>query len=165
MKFTADLHLHSHFSRATSKNLNLEYLWLWAQLKGIQIVGPGDFTHPGWMQELQEKLEPAEEGLFKLKSEYTKTVEHELPSSCKGEVRFMLTVEISNIYKRHDKVRKVHNVVFAPHFQAAERIRAKLGDIGNLNADGRPILGQDSRDLLEIVLDSDPMSYMIPAHI
>jgi len=165
MKFYTDLHLHSHFSRATSKKLNLEYLWLWAQLKGIQVVGTGDFTHPGWMKELQEKLEPAEEGLFKLKDEYTKTVEQELPASCRGDVRFMLTVEISNIYKRHDKVRKVHNVVFAPHVQAAEQIRSKLGDIGNLCADGRPILGLDSHDLLEIVLGSDPLSYLIPAHI
>ena len=142
MRFYTDLHLHSHFSRATSKNLNLEYLWLWAQLKGIQVIGTGDFTHPGWMEELKEKLEPAEEGLFKLKDQYTKIFEHELPPACKGEVRFMLTVEISNIYKRHDRVRKVHNVVFAPHFQAAEHMRSKLGDIGNLCADGRPILGQ-----------------------
>ena len=165
MKFYTDLHLHSHFSRATSKNSNLEYLWLWAQLKGIHVIGTGDFTHPGWMKELQEKLEPAEEGLFKLKKEYTKKVEHELPASCKGEVRFMLTVEVSNIYKRHDKVRKVHNLVFAPHFQAAENIRLKLDCIGNLRADGRPILGLDSHDLLEIVLESDPLSYLIPAHI
>lgn len=165
MKFYADIHLHSHYSRATSKNLNLEYLWLWAQLKGIQVVGTGDFTHPGWMKELTEKLEPAEEGLFKLKEEYTKDVAGELPAACWADVRFMLTVEISNIYKRHDKVRKVHNVVCAPGFKAAEAIRAKLGAIGNLKSDGRPILGLDSRDLLEIVLESDDLSYLIPAHI
>ncbi|MBN1870086.1 MAG: hypothetical protein JW847_05885 [Candidatus Omnitrophica bacterium] len=165
MKFYADLHLHSHFSRATSANLDLEHLWLWAQLKGIRVIGTADFTHPGWMKELKEKLKPAEEGLFTLKEEYTKEVKRGLPPSCKAEVRFMLTSEISNIYKRHEKVRKVHNIVFAPHFQAAEQIRSKLDAIGNLSADGRPILGLDSRDLLEIALESDPLSYLIPAHI
>ncbi len=165
MQYYADLHIHSHFSRATSKNLNLEYLSLWAQLKGIQVVGTGDFVHPGWLDELKEKLEPAEECLFKLKPQYDVVAKNELPSSCKGLVRFMLTVEISNIYKRLDKVRKVHNVVFAPSFEAAEKIQAKLGDIGNICSDGRPILGLDSRDLLEIVLESDPLSYLIPAHI
>jgi len=165
MKFYTDLHLHSYNSRATAKNLNLEYLDYWAQLKGIQIVGTGDFTHPGWFDELKEKLEPAEEGLFKLKPQYANTLINELPKACQAPVRFMLTVEISNIYKRLDKVRKVHNVVFAPNFEAAQKIREKLGTIGNIKSDGRPILGLDSRDLLEIVLESDPLSYLIPAHI
>ncbi|MCA9407376.1 MAG: DNA helicase UvrD [Candidatus Omnitrophica bacterium] len=166
MKFYTDLHLHSHYSRATSKNLNLEYLSLWAQLKGIQVIGTGDFTHPGWMKELKEKLEPAEEeGLFKLKKKYDTVAQTETPKACQGSVRFMLTCEISNIYKRLDKVRKVHNVVFAPSFSAAEKIQRQLGDIGNISSDGRPILGLDSRDLLEITLNSDPLSYLIPAHI
>ncbi len=165
MKFYADVHLHSHYSRATSPNLNLEYLSLWAQIKGIQVVGTGDFVHPGWLKELKEKLEPAESGLFKLKPQYEKLTQKDVPPSCKGEVRFMLSCEISNIYKRLDKVRKVHNVIFAPSFAAAERIQAKLGDIGNISSDGRPILGLDSRDLLEITLASDKLSYLIPAHI
>jgi len=165
MKFYTDLHLHSYYSRATAKNLNLEYLDYWAQLKGIQIVGTGDFTHPAWFDELKEKLEPAEEGLFKLKSQYANTLIDELPKACQAPVRFMLTVEISNIYKRLERVRKVHNVVFAPSFEAAQKIREKLGAIGNIKSDGRPILGLDSRDLLEIVLESDPLSYLIPAHI
>ncbi len=165
MRFYADVHLHSHFSRATSKRLNLEYLWLWAQLKGIQVVGTGDFVHPGWLKELQTKLEPAEDGLFRLKSEFQKSVTQELPPICKGEVRFMLSCEISNIYKRLEKVRKVHNVIFAPGFKAAQKIQSQLGNIGNIYSDGRPILGLDSRDLLEIVLESDPLSYLIPAHI
>lgn len=165
MKFYADVHLHSHFSRATSPDLNLEHLALWAQLKGIQVVGTGDFVHPGWLKELKQKLEPAEEGFFRLKKEYAKTLQQELPASCAGEVRFLLSCEISNIYKRLDKVRKVHNVIFAPHFKAAEKVQGQLGDIGNISADGRPILGLDSRDLLEITLDSDPLSYLIPAHI
>lgn len=165
MKFHADVHLHSHYSRATSKDLDLEHLYLWAQLKGIQVVGTADFVHPSWMKELKEKLEPAEEGLLKLKPAYTKKIEKEIPEACKGEVRFLLSVEISNIYKRLDKVRKVHNLIFAPDFNAAEKIQSKLDAIGNIRSDGRPILGLDSRDLLAIVLDSDPMSYLIPAHI
>src|SRR3989344_1003325 len=165
MKFYADVHLHSHFSRATSPNLNLPHLARWAQIKGIQVVGTGDFVHPGWMKELKEQLEPAEDGLFKLKEKYQKQISDRVPASCRGEVRFMLSCEISNIYKRLDKVRKVHNVVFAPSLAAAEKIQSKLGNIGNIYADGRPILGLDSRDLLEIVLESDPLSYLIPAHI
>jgi uncharacterized protein (TIGR00375 family) len=165
MQFYSDVHLHSHFSRATSKNLNLEYLSLWGQLKGIQVIGTGDFVHPGWMKELKEHLEPAEEGLFKLKSKYKDVLKNELPAACKGEIRFLLSCEISNIYKRLDRVRKVHNVIFAPSFEAAEKIQSKLDDIGNICSDGRPILGLDSRDLLEIVLESDPLSYLIPAHI
>ncbi|MGE0268160.1 MAG: endonuclease Q family protein [Candidatus Omnitrophota bacterium] len=165
MKFYADVHLHSYYSRATSKNLNLEYLNLWGQLKGIQVIGTGDFTHPAWFEELKKKLEPAEEGLFRLKKEFRDVTRDELPKACAGDVRFMLTVEISNIYKRLDKVRKVHNCVFAPSFEAADKIRQRLGKIGNLRSDGRPILGLDSRDLLEIVLESDPLSYLIPAHI
>ncbi len=165
MKFYADVHLHSYYSRATSKNLNLEYLNLWGQLKGIQVIGTGDFTHPAWFAELETKLEPAEPGLFRLKKEYRDVTKGELPPACQMDVRFMLTVEISNIYKRLDKVRKVHNCVFAPSFEAAAKIRERLGAIGNVRSDGRPILGLDSRDLLEIVLESDPLSYLIPAHI
>ncbi len=165
MKFYADVHLHSHFSRATSPNLNLPHLALWAQLKGIHIVGTGDFVHPGWMKELKEQLEPAEDGLFKLKEKYQKLILDRVPPACRAEVRFMLSCEISNIYKRLDKVRKIHNVIFASSFVAAEKIQSKLGNIGNIYADGRPILGLDSRDLLEIVLESDPLSYLIPAHI
>src|SRR6185503_9663454 len=99
MKFHTDLHLHSHYSRATSKDLDLEHLQYWAQLKGIQVVGTGDFTHPGWIKELEEKLEPAEEGLFKLNKKYAQ-LDAECPKACQASVRFMLTVEISNIYKR-----------------------------------------------------------------
>jgi len=138
---------------------------LWGKLKGLQIIATGDFTHPGWFAELKKKLEPAEEGLLRLKPEYDKLADKQLPPSCKGEVRFILSAEIANIYKRLDKVRKVHNVIFAPSFAAAENIQKKLGAIGNLKADGRPILGLDSRNLLEIVLSSDKKSFLVPAHI
>jgi DNA helicase-2/ATP-dependent DNA helicase PcrA len=165
MKFVADLHLHSHFSRATSPQLDLEHLSQWAQLKGVTVVGTGDFTHPGWLDEVEKKLEPAEEGLFKLKEEFARTTAAEVPQACRGEVRFMLTTEISNIYKRLDKVRKVHNLIFSPSIATARKIQARLETIGNIRADGRPILGLDSRDLLEITLESDPLAFFIPAHI
>ncbi|NUO79011.1 UvrD-helicase domain-containing protein [candidate division KSB1 bacterium] len=165
MKFYADLHLHSHYSRATSKQLNLEHLSKWGQLKGIHVVGTGDFVHPGWLDELRKKLEPAEAGLFKLKKEFAELTQPEVPKACAGEVRFMLTVEISSIYKRLDKVRKIHNVVFAPSFDAALKLQARLEAIGNIRSDGRPILGLDSRDLLEIVLATDPLAFLVPAHI
>jgi DNA helicase II / ATP-dependent DNA helicase PcrA len=165
VKFYADLHIHSHFSRATSKDLDLEHLYVWAQLKGIDVVGTGDFVHPGWLKELEEKLEPAEEGLFKLKDKYAKPMDAEVPAACRKAVRFMLTVEISNIYKRLDRVRKVHNLMFAPSFESAKKIQAKLGAIGNIKSDGRPILGLDSHDLLEITLEADPQNLFVPAHI
>lgn len=165
MKFYADIHVHSRFSRATSKDLDLEHLALWAQIKGIDVVGTGDFVHPGWLKELKAKLEPAEPGFFKLKKEYAASTQRDLPPSCMREVRFMLSCEISNIYKRLDKVRKVHNLIYAPDFGAADKIQSELAKIGNIASDGRPILGLDSRDLLEITLNAGPMSYLIPAHI
>jgi DNA helicase-2/ATP-dependent DNA helicase PcrA len=165
MKFIADLHIHSKYSRATAKNLDLENLYLWAQYKGIHVVGTGDFVHPKWFKELEEKLEPAENGLFKLKDKLAKPIDAQIPPSCRGQVRFLLTVEISNIYKRHDKVRKVHNLIYAPSLKAAQKIQTRLGAIGNISSDGRPILGLDSYDLLKITLESDPKNLFVPAHI
>lgn len=165
MKLVADIHLHSHYSRATSKNLTLEHLWKWAQLKGVQVVATGDIAHPGWLAEMQTRLEPAEEGLFKLKPEYQATVADEVPPACRGTVRFLIGGEISNIYKKYDRTRKVHNIVFAPSFEATTILQAELEKIGNIRSDGRPILGLDSRDLLEIVLEVDDRAHLIPAHI
>ena len=161
MKLIADFHIHSHYSRATSKQLTPEYLELFGRKKGINVIGTGDFTHPGWLDELQQKLQPAEQGLFKLKEEFR--LKEVAP---KGVVRFMLTSEISNIYKKHDKTRKVHNVICAPDFQTVHKINHKLESIGgNLKSDGRPILGLDSRDLLEIALEANEHIFFIPAHI
>jgi len=165
MKFIADLHIHSKYSRATAKNLDLENLYLWAQYKGIHVVGTGDFVHPKWYKELEDKLEPAEPGLFKLKDKYAKPIDAQIPKSCRGQVRFLLTVEISNIYKRHDKVRKVHNLIYSPSLQAAKKIQTRLGAIGNISSDGRPILGLDSYDLLKITLEADAKNLFVPAHI
>ncbi|HQP11337.1 MAG TPA: endonuclease Q family protein [Candidatus Omnitrophota bacterium] len=165
MPFYADLHIHSHYSRATSKELNLEHLYVWAQRKGIQVVSTGDFVHPGWAKELTDKLVPAEEGFYALRRDLARPMLSHVPAACQGEVRFMLSTEISNIYKRMDKVRKVHNVVFAPNVSVAGKIQKQLDVIGNIRSVGRPILGLDSRDLLEIVLESDPASFLVPAHI
>ncbi|MFA5261313.1 MAG: endonuclease Q family protein, partial [Candidatus Omnitrophota bacterium] len=165
MSFYADLHIHSYYSRATSKELNLEHLYVWAQLKGLQVVSTGDFVHPGWAKELRDKLVPVEDGFYVLRPDLARPMLSHVPAACQGEVRFILSTEISNIYKRMDKVRKVHNVIFAPNLTVAEKIQQQLGAIGNIRSDGRPILGLDSRDLLEIVLASDPFSFLVPAHI
>jgi uncharacterized protein (TIGR00375 family) len=165
MKFIADFHVHSKFSRATSRNLDLEHLRLWGMRKGINVVGTADFTHPGWLAELGKKLEPAEEGLYTLKEEFARDFRHEFVPAGAEEVRFILTVEISSIYKRHDRVRKVHNVLFAPSLEVAEAIHKRLDAIGNVKSDGRPILGLDSRDLLEITLECSEDAYLVPAHI
>lgn len=160
MLFYTDLHIHSKYSRATSKSCNLEELALWAKKKGLSLISTGDFTHPAWFAEIKDKLVPADDGTFRLKPEIEKEI-------FKGEtpVKFILSVEISTIYKKWDKTRKVHHVVFVPDLQTAENFRNKLGAIGNINSDGRPILGLDSRNLLETVLESGENSYIIPAHI
>ena len=164
MSYIADLHVHSHYSRATSKNLNLESLYQWARIKGIQVVGTGDFTHPKWFSELKEKLEPDGTGFFRLKNP---PADPALPGAkiSDKEVRFCLSSEISSIYKYKDKVRKNHNLVYAPDFETVARINARLSAIGNLNADGRPILGLPSRDLLEIVTACSDQAYLVPAHV
>src|SRR6266545_4880481 len=165
MRFIADLHIHSHLSRATSAGLTLEGLARWAQLKGITVVGTGDFTHPAWLAELRDKLVPAEPGLYALRPDLEAAVAEEVPPACRAPVRFLLQVEVSSIYKRAGKVRKVQNLVYAPDLEMAARIAARLGRIGNIESDGRPILGLDSRDLLEIVLESSSEAFLIPAHI
>ena len=164
-QFVADLHIHSYYSRATSKDLTLEGLNKWAQWKGVHLVATGDIAHPGWLAELKEKLDPAEEGLFRLKAELLPPIQAEVPAACQGPVRFLLGGEVSNIYKKNGAVRKVHHLIFMPSFAALERLQARLERIGNIRSDGRPILGLDSRDLLEIVLETDPQGYLIPAHI
>ena len=163
--FIADLHIHSKYSRATAKNLDLEHLYIWAQKKGITVVGTGDFTHPEWFAELNAKLDPAEPGLFRLKPDIEKTLNDSVPASCQAPVRFVLSCEISNIYKKADRTRKNHNLVFFPDLDCVSRFNARLDAIGNIKSDGRPILGLDARDLLETVLETSTDGYLIPAHI
>ncbi len=165
MRFHADLHVHSKYSRATSRDLDLEHLFAWAARKGIGVVGTGDFCHPAWRAELKEKLVPAEPGLFRLLPEIEQAIVQTLPPACQAPVRFMLSVEISTIYKKGEKTRKIHHLIYAPDFATVDRISDRLARIGNIASDGRPILGLDSRDLLEITLTSSPDAYFIPAHI
>ena len=160
--YIADLHIHSRYSRATSKDCTPEHLDLWARRKGIHIVGTGDFTHPAWRQELEEKLEPAGEGMYVLKDEYRIRDGHVPGESIP---RFVITGEISSIYKKNDKVRKVHSLILLPDLEAAQTISQKLEAIGNIHSDGRPILGIDCRDLLEIILTLCPRAMYVPAHI
>lgn len=164
MEYVADLHVHSPFSRATSRECDPAGLAAWARIKGIDVVGTGDFTHPGWFRLLREALVPAEPGFFRLREE---TVPSPLPGlpPFATPVRFVLSAEISCIYKRHGAVRKVHNLVYVPDLASAERLAARLAGIGNVESDGRPILGLDSRDLLEIVLEEAPEGFLVPAHI
>ncbi len=166
MKLVADLHVHSRFSRATSRELDFVALHRSAAHKGVHLVGTGDFTHPGWMAEIEQMLEPAEQGLFRLKPELARQATQDLPPSCRNAwVRFVLQVEISNIYRRDNRVRKNHNLAFVPSFDAAKRFTHRLAAIGNVASDGRPILGLDARDLLEITLSADPLAFLVPAHI
>ena len=165
MQFVIDVHLHSRFARATSRELNPSNLHKWSALKGVDVVGTGDYTHPEWFAELSEQLEPAEEGLYQLEPGRRAAVEQELPERCRRAVRFMLSVEISTIYKKGDKTRKIHHVVILPSLESVARLNRRLGAIGNLHSDGRPILGLDSRDLLEICLEADENVLFIPAHI
>ncbi len=165
MRFYADLHVHSKYSRATSRDLDLEHLAWWAARKGIGLVGTGDFVHPEWLAELKDKLVPDKPGLFRLREDVEAEIARKLPASCQAPVRFMLSVEISTIYKKGDRTRKIHHLIYAPDFATVDRIAARLGRIGNIASDGRPILGLDSRDLLEIVLESSPDAYLVPAHI
>ncbi len=163
--FYADLHVHSKYSRATSRDCDLEHLALWAANKGIGVVATGDFTHPAWFEELQTKLEPAEPGLFRLVPEAQHQVDEWLAPGPAADVRFLLEVEISTIYKRGERTRKVHHLIYAPDLAAAGRFAQSLERIGNIRSDGRPILGLDSRDLLEIALESGEGCYLVPAHI
>jgi hypothetical protein len=165
MRFHADLHVHSKYSRATSRDLDLEHLAAWAARKGIGVVATGDFTHPAWRAELAEKLVPAEPGLYRLRSEIEQAVLATLPAPCRTPVRFMLEVEISTIYKKGDRTRKIHHLIYAPDLETVDRMSARLARIGNIASDGRPILGLDSRNLLEIALESGPHAYLVPAHI
>ena len=162
MKTIADLHIHSRFSMATSKEGTPENLDFWARKKGISLIGTGDFTHPVWREELKERLVSEGNGLYRLRDAYVKEESRKFP----GEgTRFVISGEISSIYKKNGKTRKVHNVILLPSLEAADAMAQRLEKIGNIHSDGRPILGLDSHDLLEMMLDVCPEGILIPAHI
>src|SRR3989338_8798234 len=160
MRIIADLQIHSKYSRACSQDLNPGNIALWADKKGIQVIGTGDFTHPKWLAELKENLEETKPGLYQLKN---------LPGRQAGKsakVYFMLTAELSSIYKQGDKVRRIHNMVFAPNFAAVDKFIAGLEKTGaNLKSDGPPIMGLKCPDLVKIALAADPKNVIIPAHV
>lgn len=147
MEFVADFHIHSKYSRATSKDMDAERLSYWAKLKGIKLIGTGDFTHHLWLEELRSKLEDKGNGLYLYK-----------------DVHFILTSEISSIYSKNNRGYRIHNIIFAPSFETVEKINNYLSGIGNLASDGRPILGLDAAELVRIVLDIDPNCFIVPAH-
>ncbi len=151
MKFIADLHLHSKYSRATSQDMEVKNLAVWARRKGIKLLGTGDFTHPLYLLDLKSRLKSTDNGLFVLKDE---------PDG----VQFMLTAEVSNMYSQGGKSRRVHTLIFAPSFEVVEQINARLGKYGKIASDGRPIFGFSAKDLLKMILDISPECLIIPAH-
>jgi len=146
--FVADLHIHSKYSRATSKDMDVAHIAEWAKIKGIDLMGTGDFTHHLWLEELKTTLEPADEGLFV----------HE-------GVHFVLSAEISSIYAKNGRTYRIHNIILAPSFKSVDAINRALGGLGNLASDGRPVLGLDAEELAKIVFDIDENCILIPGHI
>jgi len=171
MQLIADFHIHSKYSRATSRDMDLEHLEQWSKIKGIKVLGTGDFTHPIWFKELASKLEPAEKGLFKIKAnagngrpKNGNDLSWYTPSIKPEEIRFILTTEISCIYSKNNRTRKIHLIVFAPNFEFVEKFNTHLGWLGNLKADGRPILGLDAKELAKIALNLSADAVIIPGH-
>lgn len=161
-----DLHVHSHYSRATSRDCTLPGLYKWGKLKGINVIGTGDFTHPEWFAEMRDQLEPAEGGLFRLKKDLADQIDKTLPPSVRDNIiRFVPTVEIAAIYSKGGRVRKLHQLIVMPDLKAVAELSGRLERIGNLKADGRPILGIDSKELLKHTLEVNARGLYIPAHI
>ena len=166
MRFIADLHIHSPFSMATSRQTTPAMLCRFARLKGIGLVATGDFTHPEWRKILKRDLTPAEPGLFRLREDLERKVATELPASCRGETRFILSAEISNIYKRAGKTRKVHNLLYAPTLEEAAAMGADIARRGaKIRSDGRPISKLDSEDMLGLFSGHCPEGFAVPAHL
>ncbi|MEK7868319.1 MAG: endonuclease Q family protein [Candidatus Omnitrophota bacterium] len=148
MKFAADFHIHSKYSRATSPDMNIKTLSEYAKLKGVSLLGTGDFTHYLWLEELKNTLKDSGNGLF----EY-------------NGVNFMLTGEISSIYSKNGRVRKIHNVIFVPSFDIADKVSSALSGYGNIAYDGRPIIGIDAKDLAELLFGISKDIFLVPGHI
>lgn len=171
MKSIADFHIHSKYSRATSSQMDLEHLDEWAKIKGIDILGSGDFTHPEWFRELKKKLNPLGNGLFVLSEKCADQNGIKLSprttgrTALKKKTYFILTTEISCIYSQGGKGRRIHLIVFAPNLETAEKINARLSQIGNLKSDGRPILGLSAKNLVKIILEISPDCLIVPGHI
>ncbi|MFP3867651.1 MAG: UvrD-helicase domain-containing protein [Desulfobacteraceae bacterium] len=166
MEIIADLHIHSHFSRATGKLADLEHLDLWAAYKGVDLLGTGDCTHPGWLEEMAARLQPVDDGVYQLRPELALARQVGGPRwAAVSPTRFVITGEISSIYKKQGRTRKVHTLVLLPSLEAAQNLSARLGRLGNVTSDGRPILGLDAKHLLEVILEVEPQALVIPAHV
>jgi uncharacterized protein (TIGR00375 family) len=148
MEFIADFHVHSKYSRATSRDMDIVHLAKWAKIKGITLMGTGDFTHHLWLEELKNHLEDLGNGLFKYQDIY-----------------FILTTEVSSIYSKKGRTYRIHNLIFSPSFKTVDKINDKLSRLGNLSSDGRPILGLDASELARIVFDIDENCMLVPGHI
>ncbi|KPK99681.1 MAG: DNA helicase UvrD [candidate division Zixibacteria bacterium SM23_73_3] len=160
MEFIADFHVHSKYSRATSKEMDVENMARWASLKGVGLLGTGDFTHPFYFAELKQKLQPTGSGLFILKKEFKKST----GNSSQNEVQFMLTTEVSNMFQQGESGRRVHTMIFAPSFEVVEKINEELSQYGKLGSDGRPIFGFPTKELVEIITDITDECFIVPAH-
>lgn len=157
MRFIADFHVHSKYSRATSKDMDVENMAKWASLKGVSLLGTGDFTHPFYFAELRQKLKPLGNGLFTLKKEYRK-------NTSQADVYFMLTTEVSNMFQQAGGSRRIHTMIFAPNFKVVEKINNELSELGKLSSDGRPIFGFSAKELVEIITDISDEIFLVPAH-
>lgn len=165
MKFLADLHIHSRYSLAASKNLDIDNLYKSALMKGVTVLGTGDFTHPGWFSEINGKLIPAENGLYALKKTISDKLDKTVPESCKGTVRYILSCEVSNIFKKKGIVRKIHSIMLMPEIKSVEKLNLKLKKRCKTENTGRAILNFDIRDLIDMLLDVSDKAALIPAHI
>jgi DNA helicase II / ATP-dependent DNA helicase PcrA len=165
MTFYADLHLHSRYAWATSRNADLAELSWWARRKGITVLGTGDFTHPAWFGELKESLVPAEPGLYRLRDELDRAVAERLPPSCHGPLRFLVATEVSTAFRRDGRARRMHHLLYVPGMEEAAALTERLGGSGTLAEDGRPTLAMDASDLLAATLDSADGAYLVPAHV
>lgn len=165
MKILADLHIHSRFSLATSKNTDVENIYIAARKKGINVLGTGDFTHPGWFEELKKKLVQAEGGLYKPSKDIYSRVENLIPEACRGITRFIPTSEVCNIYKKRGKTRKIHSLILLPEMSAVEKLNRRLKSMGKIESNGRPVFTFDVVNMLEMVFDVSDRAMLIPAHI
>ena len=170
MKFVADLHLHSKYSRAVSQAMTLPNMAKWAKYKGISVLATGDFTHPFWFEQLKNELEDAGNGLFRLKNSVTASEakqSQEIASSMtpRNDIYFMLSCEVSSIYSQGGKGRRIHILFFFPSLSAVDKFNKELlKRRANLRADGRPIVGIPSSELARMALSCDDKALIIPAH-
>ena len=160
MRLIADFHIHSRFARACSKYLTLPTIAAWSQIKGIDLIGTADFTHPIWLSEIRRDLKEAGDGIYQLKN----PIELPFPVKNAKPVRFLLTHEIATIWSQAGKLRRMHTILIAPSLEAAEALTKALAPYGKLGSDGRPILGMSARELAERAWAIDERILVIPAH-